>query len=120
MTASAVRRDSQHGERVVFDGIAFELLSDVEALEIPHSQEGHARVLSSVLCSVTTDLPPSADVETACEWNRDRASIRAPGVIASLRHLAPRRYAVTAHVAPEGGLLPLLEAVSRAVRSRDV
>jgi hypothetical protein len=117
MTASAVRRDSQHGERVVYDGIAFELLSDVDAIDVPPSEMGHARILSSVLCSVTTDLPPG-DVEPSCEWNRDRATIRAPGVVACLRHLAPRRYAVTAHVA--GDLRPLLEAVARAIRTRDV
>jgi hypothetical protein len=118
MTASAVRRDSQHGERVVYDGIAFELLSDVDAIEVPRSEVGHGRILSSVLCSVTTDLPPAGHIDATCEWNHDRASIRAPGVIACLRHLAPRRYAVTAHVA--GDLRPLLEAVARAIRTRDV
>ncbi len=61
MTASAARRNSHHGARVVYDDIAFELLSDVEAIDAPPSARGTGRILSTVLCSVTTDLPPTAD-----------------------------------------------------------
>jgi hypothetical protein len=65
-------------------------------------------------------MPPGPGTAAPiCEWHQDRATIRARGVVASLRHLAPRRYAVTAHVSPTEGLGPLLEAVAAAVRARD-
>jgi hypothetical protein len=120
MTASAVARDtSQHGARVIHRGVAFELLCDFR-LALPHGEREAARPVASVLCSVSADLPLGAGSGApGIEWRGDRATLRARGVVAVVRHLAPRRYAVTAHVDPETGLPALLDAVVDAVRRRD-
>lgn len=118
MNASA-RSNSHHGARVVYGQVAFEVLCD-GGLEHPLPAGTSPQPRASVLCSVNADLPASAGcADPGCRWDGDRAMIRAPGVVASLRHLAPRRYAVTAHVTATGGLEPLLAAVAQAIARRD-
>jgi hypothetical protein len=107
--------------RIVHDGDAFELLCDLDGMDVPFAPAHAGRPIASVLCSISTDLPPGLDSAVPfCEWRHDHATLRARGVVASVRHLAPRRYAVTAHVWPNEGLGPLLAAVSAAIRRRDV
>jgi hypothetical protein len=118
MTAIA-RSNSHHGARIVYGEVAFELLCD-GGLEHPVPEANSLKPRASVLCSVSADLPAGAGrADPSCRWDGDRAMIRAPGVVASLRHLAPRRYAVTAHVTAGCGLEPLLAAVAHAIGRRD-
>ncbi len=130
----------------MFGGVAFELLAETQAhggAELPADCARHCilgvdgRAAADVVCAVHRD--PALLSEPPClpdayapgepgnvvRWRAaERGSgslrLRAPGLEGELTKVAPRRYALTARVAPsDDGMLALLRGVSAAIVHRE-
>jgi hypothetical protein len=112
------RTDSHHGARVVRGGVAFELLCERGFVPPALRSDPSDGPAPSVLCSITRGLD-RAPTASRLLWNGEHATIESPGAVATLRQLAPRRYAVAARVSSDAHLAPLLDAVAGAVKSRE-
>jgi hypothetical protein len=126
-------------QQVSFGGVAFELLADRtgEMASLPEECRAHAipgfdrRTVASVVCALHRDPTlPSGPAAAVLEGNtvRLRAAeeapealrVEAPGLRAELQDLGARRYAVTAHIAPDdAAMLALLRGISAAIVHRE-
>jgi hypothetical protein len=112
------RSDSHHGARVVRGGVAFELLCERGIVPPDLGSEPSNASTVSVLCSITRGLE-SAPTGLRVAWEGERVTVESPGAVATVRCLAPHRYAVAARIDSDAGLASLLDAVAGAVRTRE-
>lgn len=137
----AVRTQRRH---FVFGGVAFELLAEYSGKQraIPPESVSYClpgqdpRAIADVVCVVHTDsslsggqqsLPALAAAgmpDNTVTWRRrvpdDAFELRGPGLEAWLECLGPRRYVLTARIAPgHTGMLTLLRGVSSAILHRE-
>jgi hypothetical protein len=127
-----------HCQRVVFGGVAFELLADpsgegsaLSAELRRHAIEGRdPRAVADVVCAVHRDPAllreeprvgrEPTNVVRFCTTPDAECVVRAPGLHAELAPIGPRRYALTARVAPgDEGLQALMLGVSAAILHRE-
>jgi hypothetical protein len=127
-----------HCQHLVFGGVGFELLADESGKRrsVPPDSLGYcirgfdARAVADVVCAVRTDasLPSRSDIPSPANavlfagspGERGSIVLRSSTLHAELEPVSPRRYAVTARVAPGSeGMLALLRGVSAAILHRE-
>jgi hypothetical protein len=132
---TAARTQCQH---LVFGGVAFELLADEagKRRSVPPDSVGFCipgfdpRAVADVVCAVRSDasLPLRSDIpvpSNAVHFEGSQSDggplvLRSSTLHAELEPVSPRRYAVTARVAPGSeGMLALLRGVSAAIVHRE-
>lgn len=126
-TARRARKSSSFGERFVWGGVSYEILSDFGEWELGEEHKRFlvggpaiAEVRVSVSGDPTAGQPPEGQRDVSWRWIEDRAEVRTRDVSVALRRLGPGRYAASARVSPSSfAMSSLITAITGAIAHRE-
>lgn len=123
MTVARTRKSSSCGDRFVWGGVSYEILSDFGDWELG---EEHRRFLvggpaiAEARISVTEDPTVGGAREVSWSWQGDHAEVRTREVHVALRCLAKGGYAASARICPSAyAMSSLVTAVTGAIAHRE-